>query len=82
MTQQSKIQFGYRHQTVNDKFLEGGSLNDFSLSADIMLRPDLNFSGSIQHENWNFPLFGTDTRSNWATSISLTFRPKWGLKGR
>jgi|KBSSwiStaDraftv2_1062776.scaffolds.fasta_scaffold36978_2 hypothetical protein len=82
LSAQSKIQFGYRHQTVNDKFLEGGSLNDFSLSADIMLRPDLNFSGSIQHENWNFPLFGTDTRSNWATSISLTFRPKWGLKGR
>jgi len=79
---QSKVQFGYRHQTVDRKFLEGGNLDDFSVNADITLRPDLNFSGGIQHENWNFPLFGTDGRSNWTTSIALTFHPKWELKHR
>jgi len=82
LSAKSKIQLGYRHQTVDQKFLQGGNLNDFSLSADVMLRPDLNFSGGIQHENWNFPLFGTDTRSNWTTSVNLTFRPKWKLKQR
>jgi hypothetical protein len=80
LSSQSKIQFGYRHQSVDQKFLQGGNLNDFSLSTDIMLRPDLNFSGGIQHENWNFPLFGTNTHSNWTTSVSLTFRPRWELK--
>ncbi len=81
LSSQSKIQLGYRHQSVDQKFLQGGNLNDLSLSTDIMLRSDLNFSGSIQHENWNFALFGPDTRSNWTTSISLTFHPQWGLKG-
>jgi hypothetical protein len=80
LSSQSKIQLGYRHQMVDQRFLQGGNLNDFSLSTDIMLRPDLNLSGAVQHENWNFPLFGTDTRSNWTTSLSLTFRPKRELK--
>jgi membrane-associated phospholipid phosphatase len=79
LSPQTKIQAGYRHQSVDHDFLQGGNLNDFSLRSDLMLRPDLAFSGIAQYENWNFPLLAAGTQSNLSVSMSLTFRPRWGV---
>jgi membrane-associated phospholipid phosphatase len=73
----SYVQFEYRHSNVDKGFLEGGSYQDFSLRADVMLRHDLGFSGSVQHENWQFPLLGPSRRSDVTTSVQLTWWPDW-----
>jgi len=79
---QNKIQLQFRHQGVNSDFLQGGWLDDISLRTDFMLRPELALSASTQYEKWNFPLLVTETKSNVAVSISLTYRPKWGFNFR
>jgi hypothetical protein len=78
LTPQTKIQAGYRRQRVDPDFLKGGKLDDFSITTDLMLRPDLALSGTAQYENWNFPLLAATTKSNLSLSMMLTFRPKWG----
>lgn len=80
LSPRSKIQAAYRHQGVDRDFLQGGWLDDMSLRSDLMLQRDLTFSGTLQYERWNFPLLSTTTKSDLAVSMSLTFRPKWGLR--
>ncbi|HEY1261909.1 MAG TPA: capsule assembly Wzi family protein [Terriglobales bacterium] len=82
LSPRSRIQFGYRHQGVAREFLDGGHLNDFSVQSELVLRPTLALSAGTQYEYWNFPLFGMNTRSNWSTSLAITFRPNWLLKRR
>lgn len=79
LSPQSKIQLGYRQQSVDPDFMKGGWLNDVSVRTDLRLRPDLAFSGAAQYEKWNFPLLAATTKSNVSLSLSLTYRPKWGL---
>jgi hypothetical protein len=31
----------------------------------------------VQYERWNFPLLSTNRQSNVATSVQLTYTPKW-----
>jgi len=72
----NKIQFQYRHQKVNGDYLQqGGTLNDGGVGVEFQLRPRITFSGSVQYENWNFPLLSFEKRSNWATSAGFTFWP-------
>ena len=76
----SRIQLGYRNNNVDKAFIQGGHLQDISLRADLMLRPDLSFSGSVQYETWHFPVLSTTGKSNITSSVELTFRPNWTLK--
>jgi len=72
-----KIQFQYRHQKVNGDYLpQGGTLNDGGVGVEFQLRPQITFSGSVQYENWNFPLLSVEKKSNWTTSAGFTFWPK------
>jgi hypothetical protein len=72
----NKIKFQYRHQKVNGDYLQqGGTLNDGGVGVEFQLRPRITFSGSVQYENWNFPLLSVEKRSNWATSAGFTFWP-------
>ena len=73
----SKVQVGYRYQGVDPDYLSGGHLHDVSLHTELMLRPDLAFTGTAQYERWNFPLLATNTRSNLAVSVGLTYQPRW-----
>lgn len=73
----SDIQFGYRHNSVDKAFLQGGTLQDFNLRADLMLNPTLQLSGFVQHEAWNFPVLSPTAQSDTAASIQLTFWPHW-----
>ncbi|HWY43211.1 MAG TPA: capsule assembly Wzi family protein [Candidatus Sulfotelmatobacter sp.] len=72
-----KIQFQYRHLKVNGDYLQrGGTLNDGGVGVEFQLRPQITFSGSLQYENWNFPLLSVEKKSNWTTSAGFTFWPK------
>ena len=76
----TKLQLGYRHQQVDQKFLEGGRLNDFSVRTDIMLGHSLAVTGSVQYENWNFPLLAPTAQSNVTASVQLTLFPHFQLR--
>jgi membrane-associated phospholipid phosphatase len=76
----TKLQLGYRHQQVDQSFLEGGHLSDFSARGDIMLGHSLAVTGLVQYENWNFPLLATTTQRNVTASLQLTLSPHLQLK--
>jgi membrane-associated phospholipid phosphatase len=73
----SNIQFGYRHNSVDKAFLQGGTLQDFTLRTDLMLTHTLGVSGFVQRETWNFPVLSPTAQSDTTASIQLTFWPRW-----
>jgi len=73
----SFVQAGYRHNSVDKGFLNGGQLRDFILSADVMLTQEWSVSGFVQQENWHFPVVSPSAKSDVAASLQLTFWPHW-----
>jgi hypothetical protein len=71
------IQFNYRHQEVDARFLAGGRLQDFSLCAGMSLRPELQLGGAIHYEPWHFATLASTGRSAVITSVQFTYRPHW-----
>jgi len=80
----NKIQFQFRHQKVDANYLpQGGTLNDGGASAELQIAHSVTFSGSVQYEKWNYPLLAPEAKSNWSTSIGLTFWPRnWKVQAR
>jgi membrane-associated phospholipid phosphatase len=71
----SSLQAGYRYQKVDRDFLQGGHLDDFSLRPQFTLNQNLNLSGLLQFEHWNFPLLSSTGQSNVTAQIQLTYFP-------
>jgi hypothetical protein len=82
LSPRSQIQFGYRHNNVDKTFLEGGTLQDFNLKADLKVRQDLSISANVQRETWNFPALSATGQTDVLGSVELTFFPNWNLKKR
>ena len=77
----SYIQFGYRHQKVSHQFIPyGGTINDGSVKGDWWLRKDLEVSGLLQYERWDFPVLSPGQQTDFTTSVQLTFWPRWGVQ--
>jgi hypothetical protein len=76
-TPRSSLQFGYRLQEVSPKFIKGGRLVDYSVSGNWMLSTMLAFSGSVQREQWRFPILSASRQSDVAASFQFTFLPHW-----
>jgi hypothetical protein len=74
------IEFGYRTAHVTKDFLEGGRYHDFATRADLLVRPDLSMTGSLQYERWDFPLLSTSQNSNFTASVQLTYWPHWKIR--
>jgi membrane-associated phospholipid phosphatase len=75
----SSLQFSYRAQRVSHQFLEGGSLNDFSLKWTQTFRSQLELSAITQYENWRFPLLQFDRQRNFEAMLQLTYWPRLRL---
>jgi hypothetical protein len=80
LSPRSTVQFGIRHNNVDERFIGGGHFYDWSLATDIMLRPDVSLSAKVQYEPWKFTVLSPVAQSNVTTSVGLTFWPKWGVK--
>ena len=80
LSPRNTIKVGYRNVLVSKDFLQGGSLDDVSVRASLNLRPDLDVSGFLQYERWNFPLLSVSQQHNVNASIQVTFRPKVRLR--
>jgi len=74
----NSLQFGYRAQRVYQRFLEGGSLNDFSVRFDGNLSREFGVTVLGQYENWRFPLLTPNLKTNFTSSIQVTYSPRWG----
>jgi hypothetical protein len=73
----SFIQASFRHQKVSQQYMPGGgSLTDFSLSANWWLRNDLSISGTIQYERWLYPIITPGAQTNVTTSLQMVFWPQ------
>jgi hypothetical protein len=70
------IQFGYRHADVASDFIPGGgNINDASVNANWWIRNNLNVSGLLQYERWNYPLLAPTPQTNWTSSVQIQFYP-------
>lgn len=75
-TPKSSLQFNFRHQKVSQQFIpDGGTLTDFSASANYWVHSNLELSAWIQHENWFFPIIQPAT-SNVTAALQVTFMPR------
>jgi hypothetical protein len=77
----TKLQVSYRHQEVDRAFIGGGRLDDYGVGGDIALSPEVVFSGSLQYEQWKFPVLSTTGQSNVTASFQLTYSPHWRSRG-
>jgi len=79
----TKIQLGYRLQEVSHQFIEGGRVADYSVVSDIALSPKVTVRGSVQYEQWRFPIISSLQQSDISASLQVTFRPNLRIrKGR
>jgi hypothetical protein len=69
------LQLGYRYQQVDRHLLKGGTLSDYSLRGQFLLHHQLSLSGSIQYEQWRFPVLGSAAQSNVTASLQFIFYP-------
>jgi membrane-associated phospholipid phosphatase len=75
----SKFEAAYRHAEVDKAFIGGGRLNDFRGGIDWMVQKNLAISGSIQYEQWKFPVLSATGQSNITASVQLTLYPNWRI---
>jgi len=75
-TPRNRLQFNFRHQKVSQEFIPGGgTLTDVGARGDYWVRSDLSISGSVQVEQWNFPVLAQKAQSNVTSTLQVTFRP-------
>jgi Capsule assembly protein Wzi/PAP2 superfamily len=74
------IQFGYRHFNVANDFIPGGgNITDASVSPNWWIRDNINVTGLLQWERWNYPLLAPTPQTNWTSSVGINFYPQ-GLR--
>ncbi|MFZ0635180.1 MAG: capsule assembly Wzi family protein, partial [Candidatus Acidiferrales bacterium] len=70
------IAASYRHAKVDAAFIPGGgTLNDFGVQSDYLLRRDLAATAGLQFERWLFPVLAARAQNNVAVSIGFTYWP-------
>jgi hypothetical protein len=75
LSPRSSIETSFRGMTVNREFLQGGALRDFSLAANLQVRPDWQLRLQDQAEWWRFPSLSTTAQRNNELTIQLSYRP-------
>ena len=58
----------------------GGRLADYSAQGEFMIRRDLSVSGTVQYEQWKFPVLSSTRQSALAASVQLIFCPNWQVR--
>ncbi|HEY2544797.1 MAG TPA: capsule assembly Wzi family protein [Candidatus Acidoferrum sp.] len=77
LTPKNSIQFGYRHEKVDNKFIpNGGTINDASVRADYWIKSTVGVSAFVQYEQWRFPLLAPGLQKNVTASLQVTYWPE------
>ena len=78
LSARNSIQFGYRHAKVDPKFIpSGGTINDASIRLDYWVQQNWSTSVFVQYEQWKFPVLAPLLQTNVASSLQLTYWPKF-----
>jgi hypothetical protein len=75
LSPRSSIEASYRGMTVDREFLEGGALRDYSVAANLQVRPEWQLRVENQTEWWRFPLLSQTPQRNDVFTIQLSYRP-------
>src|SRR6516164_5723010 len=75
----STLQVTYRTMWVDHSFLQGGWLRDVAANTNLALGSSFALQASIQFERWQFPLLASGPVSNVATSLQLSYTPRWSV---
>jgi hypothetical protein len=78
-TARQRAQLSYRHMEVDRAFLQGGRLNDFALSGELLLANPWTLAGGLQYERWTFPLLAPRPQRNLTLSLQLSYNPRLAL---
>jgi hypothetical protein len=76
LSPRSSIEASYRGMTANREFLEGGALRDFSVAANLQLRPEWQLRLQNQAEYWRFPLLSASPQRDDAITLQLSYTPQ------
>jgi hypothetical protein len=73
----SSIQVSYRNSKISNLFIPGGGTqNDFSARARLRIRNDWELLTNFQYERWTVPVLAPGRKSDFLSSIQLTYWPK------
>jgi hypothetical protein len=73
----NRIQVNYRHQKVSQQFIAGGgTLTDVGARGDYWVRPSLGLSGTVQYEQWLFPVIQSSHSTNVSATVEILFQPQ------
>jgi Capsule assembly protein Wzi len=75
LSPRSSIEASFRGMTVNREFLQGGALRDFSVAANLQIRPEWHLRLEDQAEWWHFPLLSPTPKRNDEFTIQLSYMP-------
>jgi Capsule assembly protein Wzi len=75
LSPRSSIEASFRGMTVNREFLERGALRDYSVAANLQLRPEWQLRLENRAEYWRFPLLSASPQHDDAITIQLSYRP-------
>ena len=79
LSPRNTIQFHFRHQKAVANFVpSGGTVNDASVSANVWLKTNLELSGLVQYEKWNYPILAPGPQTNITSSLGITLVPARG----
>lgn len=71
----SNVEVSSRSMTVNREFLQGGTLRDVKVAADLLPLPDWQLHLEEQTEWWRFPLLSGQPQRNAEFTFQLSYRP-------
>jgi hypothetical protein len=73
----NSIQFAYRHTSVAPDFIPGGgNINDAAVNVNWWVRKNVDVTGMLQYEKWNYPILAPTPQTNWTSSVGFTFYPQ------
>ena len=76
LSPKNSIQFGYRHQKVSGQFIPGGgTLTDGFTKVNFWVGKQLNISGLLQYEKWNYPVLNSVPETNFTSLVQVSFWP-------
>jgi membrane-associated phospholipid phosphatase len=77
LSARSSLQFGYRHEKIDVKYLPGGgTINDASVRAEFQVGREWSASTAFQYEQWQIPLLAPNLQRNVSASFQLVFWPQ------
>ncbi len=72
----SSVEVSGRSMNTSGEFLQGGSLRDITVAADLAIRPQWQLRLEEQSEWWRFPLLSPRQQRNAAFTVQLSYRPQ------